>query len=469
MRAGATAATIRRMDTDLAYSGVAGQLAALRAGEITAAALLDSQLERIAALDPRLRAFRLIDEQGARAAASAADAARSRGEERALLGVPLALKDNADAEGLPTRHGLAGDPPAATADAELVARLRAAGAVFVGKTNLPELAMWPLSLAAPERRSANPWDTNRSPGGSSSGSAAAVAAGLVAGATATDGGGSIRVPAALCGLVGLKTTRGAVSLAPVDPHWHGATSAGVLTRTVEDSALLLDAIADQPLAGDLPARVRREPGRLKVAVSVKSSLPPARPDGNARAAVDRTVELLRELGHEAVEVKPPYGMLLGALLPAYTNGVAQEAATLPRQLTLERRSRQLAAFGRRYDERALRRTGEKAERAYERLVAAWEGADAFLTPAVAKTAPRLTAMQRGGALGTFLRVNPWVAYTPVWNWTGQPALVVPAGRDDAGLPRGVQLVGKRGDDALLLQLGAQLERARPWAAERPPL
>jgi amidase len=102
-------------------------------------------------------------------------------------------------------------------------------------------------------------------------------------------------------------------------------------------------------------------------------------------------------------------------------------------------------------------------------VASWEGADAFLTPAVAKTAPRLKAMQRGGALGTFLRVNPWVAYTPVWNWTGQPALAIPAGKDKHGLPRGVQLVGKRGADALLLALGAQLERARPWGAERPPL
>jgi amidase len=455
--------------SDLAYAGVTGQLAALRAGEVTAAALLESQLERIAALDPRLRAFRLLDVDGARAAAATADAARARGDERPLLGVPLALKDNADAAGLPTRHGLSGDPAPATADAALVARLRAAGAVFVGKTNLPELAMWPLSLAAAERRSANPWDTDRSPGGSSSGSAAAVAAGLVAGATATDGGGSIRVPASLCGLVGLKTTRGVVPLAPADNHWHGATSAGVLTRTVEDSALLLDVMADEPLAGDLPERVRREPGRLKVAVSVKAALPPARADKAARAALDRTVELLRELGHEVVEVKPAYGMLMSSLLPPYLNGVAEEAATLPPELKLERRSRRMAAYGRRYGEKSLRRAGEKAERGYERIVSSWQGADVLLTPAVAAGAPRLSAMQRGGAVGTFLRVNPWVAYTPVWNWTGQPALVVPAGRDEDGLPRGVQIVGKRGADALLLQLGAQLERTRPWAAERPPL
>jgi amidase len=129
----------------------------------------------------------------------------------------------------------------------------------------------------------------------------------------------------------------------------------------------------------------------------------------------------------------------------------------------------MASFGGRYGTRALERSAAKAERAYERILASWAGADALLTPAVATAAPKLTAMQRSGAVSTFLRVNPWVAYTPVWNWTGQPALVIPGGRDDDGLPRGVQLVGKRGDDALLLQLAAQLERARPWAAERPPL
>jgi amidase len=243
----------------------------------------------------------------------------------------------------------------------------------------------------------------------------------------------------------------------------------VLTRTVDDSALLLDVMADAPLAGDLPERVRREPGRLKVAVATKAALPPARPDKAARSTAAATVELLRRLGHEVVEVKPPYGMLLTPLLPPYLNGIAEEAATLPPELELERRSRQMAAFGRRYGERALSRSGERAERAYERLVESWQGADVLLTPAVAARTPRLTAVQRGGAVSTFLRVNPWVAYTPVWNWTGQPALVVPAGKDGAGLPRGVQLVGERGADALLLQLGAQLERARPWAAERPPL
>jgi amidase len=244
MRTAAGRGSIARMTTtsrstfatDLAYAGVAGQLAAMRAGEITASALLELQLERIAMLDPSLHAFRLLDVEGARAAAAAADAARQRGDDRPLLGVPLAVKDNTDVAGLPTRHGLAGGAPAAAADAELVARLRGAGAVLVGKTNLPELAMWPLALSSPDRRSANPWDTDRSPGGSSGGSAAAVAAGLVAGATATDGGGSIRVPASMCGLVGLKPTRGAVSLAPLADHWHGATVAGVLTRTVEDTA-----------------------------------------------------------------------------------------------------------------------------------------------------------------------------------------------------------------------------------------
>jgi amidase len=271
----------------------------------------------------------------------------------------------------------------------------------------------------------------------------------------------------MCGLVGLKPTRGAVPLTPLETHWNGLTSAGVLTRTVEDSALMLDAIADEPLAGDLPARVRREPGRLRIAVSVKAALPPARPDRAARESVARTGELLRELGHDVVEVKPYYGLALPTFLPPYLNGVSAEAETLG--LELDRRSRRMASFGRRYGEAAVERSAGKAERAYERILESWQGADVFLTPAVASAAPKLTALQRAGALSAFLRVNPWVAYTPVWNWTGQPALAIPGGKDKHGLPRGVQLIAKRGDDALLLQLGAQLERARPWAAERPPL
>jgi amidase len=156
-------------------------------------------------------------------------------------------------------------------------------------------------------------------------------------------------------------------------------------------------------------------------------------------------------------------------LPPYLKGIADEVATLPPELELDRRSRRMASFGRRYGEAAVERSAGKAERAYERILESWQGADVFLTPAVASAAPKLTALQRAGALSAFLRVNPWVAYTPVWNWTGQPALAIPGGKDKHGLPRGVQLIAKRGDDALLLQLGAQLERARPWAAERPPL
>ena len=452
---------------DLAYAGVGGQLAAMRAGEITASALLMSQLARIEALEPDLRAFRVLDVEGARAAAADADAARARGDELPLLGVPLAIKDNADVAGLPTRHGLAGDPPPTRSDAEVVARLRAAGAVLVGKTNLPELAMWPLALAAPERRTAKPWKLDRSPGGSSAGSAAAVAAGLVAGATATDGGGSIRIPASMCGLVGLKPTRGAVPLAPLDDHWHGATAAGVLTRTVEDTALLLDVIGDEPLAGGLLERVRREPGRLRVAVSVVTALKPARADRAARESVTRTVEVLEALGHEVVEVKPAYGLPLAGLLPPYTHGVAEEAAELASELRLEPRSRRMVRFGNRYGEHAIAKARRKGEQAYERMIAAWQGADVLLTPAVAAGAPPATAFARRGALGTFLGVTPWVTYTAYWNWTGQPALSLPGGRDEDGMPRGVQVVGARGADALLLALGAQLERARPWAGDRP--
>jgi amidase len=185
--------------------------------------------------------------------------------------------------------------------------------------------------------------------------------------------------------------------------------------------------------------------------------------------VARTVETLEGLGHEVVQVTPPYGLPLVGMLPPYLHGVAEEAAGLPAELGMERRSRRMAGFGRRYGDRAIAKSWRKAEVAYERMIAAWQGADVLLTPAVAAGAPRATALERRGALATFLGVNPWIAYSAYWNWTGQPALCLPGGRDEEGLPRGVQLVGARGADALLLSLGAQLERARPWAAERPPV
>jgi hypothetical protein len=283
---------------------------------------------------------------------------------------------------------------------------------------------------------------DRSPGGSSSGSAAAVADGLVAGATATDGGGSIRIPASMWGLVGLKPSRGLVPLAPLAEHWHGLTSAGVLTRTVEDTARLLDVIAGPPAAGGLADAASGEPDRLRIGVSVVTALKPARADRAARDAVAGAADALRELGHEVVEVRPRYGVPLRDLLPVYLNGIAEEADSLPPGLALESRSRRVVRAGRRYGEGAVARSRRNAEAAYERMFGSWNGADLLLTPTVAAAAPPRDALLRRGALATFLAVNPWATYTMFWNWTGQPALSLPGARDKDGLPRGVQVIGR---------------------------
>ncbi|HET9449772.1 MAG TPA: amidase family protein, partial [Aggregicoccus sp.] len=230
-------------EEDLAFAGVAGQLAALAEGRTTSRQLVELSLARIARYDPALHAFREVWPEAARAAADAADAARASGEavHRPLLGLPVALKDAMDVAGVRVRFGTASEEPPSEEDAELVRRLREAGAVPVGLTCSPELALWPFTESRATGATRNPWDPLRQAGGSSGGSAVAVAAGLVALATATDGGGSIRIPAAACGLVGLKPTVGRVPLGSRE-HWHGMSAAGFVTRSAQDSALALDAV-----------------------------------------------------------------------------------------------------------------------------------------------------------------------------------------------------------------------------------
>ena len=206
---------------DVAYAGVLGQRSLLEDGRLTAVELLELCLARIDRLDGRLNAFRVVFRDAARSEAEAADRARASGDRRPLLGIPVAVKDNVAVAGHAPGMGTGSPEPVAGRDAEQVRRLRAAGAVVVGTTHLPELALWPFTESQTWGATRNPWSTEHTTGGSSGGSAAAVAAGLVAAATASDGGGSIRIPAACCGLVGLKPQRGRVPLAPDTEHWHG--------------------------------------------------------------------------------------------------------------------------------------------------------------------------------------------------------------------------------------------------------
>src|SRR5450759_4047083 len=282
--------------TDLAYAGIARQAELIAAGEISSAELVDLYLERIARLDPRLNAFRIVLGERARLEAEQADARRGAGDQRPLLGVPVAVKDDIDVAGEVTAFGTNAHGGPAPADAEVVRRLREAGAVIIGKTNVPELTLWPFTETATFGATRNPWDRQRAPGGSSGGSGAAVAAGLVGAALGSDGAGSSRIPAAWWGLFGLKPQRGRISLAPRRRACHGLSVNGVLTRRVVDTALFHDVASgatevdhDRAPAPAVPfsQSAATAPGRLRIAfsrrfpVGVISSL-----DGDAGRALE---------------------------------------------------------------------------------------------------------------------------------------------------------------------------------------
>src|SRR3954447_24125244 len=252
--------------TDLAFSGAAHQARLIASGEVSAREVVDAVLRRIERLAPALTPSRVVLSERAVAEAQQADARRRAGEARHLLGVPVAIKDDTDVAGVPTARGpAASDLSPRDRDAEVVRRLRAAGAVVVGKTNVPELMMWPFSESLSFGAARNPWSLEHTPGGSSGGSGGAVAAGLCAGALGTDGAGSIRIPAAFCGLVGLKPQRGRAALDPGSSRGcHGLNHAGPLARTVADTALFLDAVADGGRESGFAAAAARPPGRLRI-------------------------------------------------------------------------------------------------------------------------------------------------------------------------------------------------------------
>jgi amidase len=464
--------------TDLAYAGIARQAELIAAGEVSARELVDLYLERITRLDPRLNAFRVVLAERVRLEADQADARRGAGGERPLLGVPIAVKDDIDVAGEVTAYGTNAHGGPVRADAEVVRRLREAGALIIGKTNVPELTLWPFTETATFGATRNPWDLQRTPGGSSGGSAAAVAAGLVGAALGSDGAGSIRIPAAWCGLFGLKPQRGRVSMAPRPRAWYGLSVNGVLTRGVADTALFADvaagAIAIDRDSAPAPAvafaqAAATAPGRLRIAYSTRVPFGMlSKLDGDAGRALEETVELLRSLGHEVAERDPDYGAdAAPAVLVRYLRGAHDDAAALPHPERLERRTRAIARLGGLVPRALLERSLAGEAELTRRLNRVLEDHDVLLTPSTATPPLRIGQLQGRGALWTFNAVAGMVPYNGVWNVTGQPAASVPAGFGSDGLPRAVQLVGRANDEATLLSLAGQLEAERPWAQQRP--
>jgi amidase len=464
---------------DLAYAGIARQAELIAAGEVSSRELVELYLSRIERYNGDLGAFRVVFAERALLEAQQADARRGAGGGRALLGVPIAVKDDIDVAGELTTYGTNAVEEPARADAEVVRRLREAGAVVIGKTTVPEMTAWPFTETATFGVTRNPWDLQRAPGGSSGGSGSAVAAGLVGAALGSDGAGSIRIPAAWCGLFGLKPQRGRVSLAPRSRMWHGLSVIGLLARTVADTALFHDAAsgstdvdADHAPSPEVPfvGAAAGAPGPLRIASSHR--LPPGVLGGldpDAGRALDETVEVLRTLGHDVEERDPEYGAdAVPWVIVRYLRGIHDDVARLPHPERLERRTRALARLGGMIPPGLLARSMASEEPVAARLNAVLADHDVLITPTTATPPPRIGQLEGRGALWTLNAVASMVPFNGVWNATGQPAASVPAGFGADGLPRGVQLVGRPGAEGTLLALAAQLERERPWAQRRPP-
>jgi amidase len=464
----------------------ATELAAMvRSGEVSSRELVETSLGRIERLNPELNAFAEIDADRALAAAEAI----APGDQRPFAGVPIAIKANRPVSGLRYTIGcplLANH--VADFDHNVARRLERAGFVLVGTTTLPEYGILPVSESTLYGPTRNPWDTGRTPGGSSGGAAAAVASGMVPVAHGNDGGGSIRIPAACCGLVGLKPARGRVSLAPEIGDEPLAVD-GVLTRTVTDTAAILDVLAghetgdatwapppDEPFA----ASASREPGRLRIAVTKLPPIADALVDPVCAEATDEAAALLASLGHEVVEADPPWQVpgaseLFGAVFSihislqiVFSGMVAGREPTAedmePMSWAIYQLSQSLTAV----QGVALLAQLQNFAR---QLVTFLADYDVLLTPALAERPLPIGTLDTAAPdpMSTFTRSGLFTPFTPIFNASGQPAISVPLYEGEDGLPLAVQLVGRPVEESTLLALAAQLEAAVPWRERRAPV
>ncbi len=477
------------MKDELATLDATAQAELVRRGEVQPIELVDAAIARIEQLNPRLNAVITPTFEKARAQA------RGAVPDGPFRGVPFLLKDlGAHSAGDPFHGGMRLLRDAgwvAPHDTYFAARLRAAGFVFLGKTNTPELGLLPTTEPEAYGATHNPWDPARSPGGSSGGAAAAVASGMVPVAHATDGGGSIRIPAAHCGLVGLKPSRGRVSFGPdAGERWGGFSCENSVTHSIRDAAAILDVLAGvmpgDPYAAPSPRRpfsaeVGAAPGRLRVGLmTIAPGGMPVHP-----ACVDAAREgarLLGDLGH-AVEDSYPEALRDPEATRAFVRVVACSVARmldawgekLGRTVgaaDVEPLTWAVAELGRQASAREYLGAVEFVHAQGRRLAGWWQGGfDLLLTPTAAEPPPRLGEMASSAddPLSGFLRAAPFSTFTAPFNVSGQPAISLPLFWSADGLPIGVHLVAPYGREDLLLRVAAQLEQAKPWAARRPEI
>ncbi|UKJ64217.1 amidase [Cellulosimicrobium cellulans] len=469
---------------------------ALRTGDTSPTEVLDATLDAAASVGAEVGAFTVLTADLARTQALAAEAAlvaaRRSGDLPAapganpggvppFLGVPCPVKDLTMVEGVPIRAGSAAiDPSPAPYDDGVVTLLRAAGTVMIGKTTTPELGLPCYTEPDVGPTARTPWDLARSAGGSSGGAAAAVAARVVPVAHGSDGGGSLRIPASACGLVGLKPSRGLVSPGPYGVDGAGLATHGVLTRSVRDAAAFLDVLA-RPWPGDtFRARLAAAPSarRLRVGVLLDPVIAADAPVHPACADAARaTAELLAGLGHDVVEIPPPFGAeRWDAFAALWSVGALQAPVPPDREHLLVPLTRWLRERGRGVSGLAYATALAGVQQLTREVAAAWAGVDVVLSPTLAQP-PALVGSQRidDDPAADFAAQTAFTPWTSVWNLTGRPAISLPLGEArvaDPGhaqrtVPVGVMLGADHGDDALLLDLAAHLEDAAPWSGRRP--
>jgi amidase len=472
-------------DSDLMFRPATELAAMVRCGEVSARELVECSLARIEQLNPQLNAFVEID--GERALATAEQI--KPGDERPFAGVPIAIKNNRPVAGLRATIGcslLA--EHVADYDCNVTRRFKEAGFVIVGTTTLPEYGILPVSEARLFGPTRNPWDLQRTPGGSSGGAAAAVACGMVPVAHGNDGGGSIRIPAACCGLVGLKVARGRISAAP-ERGEAPLDVDGVLTRTVADTAAILDVLAGYEL-GDVAwapppsesfaSTAGRDPGKLRIAATTFSPIAQAAVDPICARAVADAAELLRSLGHDVEEVDPPWRIdglseLFGAVFSihialqiVYSGMVAGREPTAEDMEPMSWAIHQMTQGFNSVQGFALEIQLQALTR---QLVAFLDPYDVLLTPALAERPLPIGTLDTAAPdpMSTFNRSGLFTPFTPVFNASGQPGISLPLYQGEDGLPLGVQLVGRPAGEAALLALASQVEVAAPWAGRRAPV
>ena len=465
----------------------ATELAALvRAGEVSARELVVESLRRIDELQPTINAFAHVAHESALAAADDMDP----GDRRPFAGVPVAIKDNRSVTCMPLTMGsdVFGDF-VAQRDSYLVRRLREAGFVIVGKTSMPEMGILPTTEPRRFGPTRNPWDTERTPGGSSGGAAAAVAAGMVPVAHGNDGGGSIRIPAACCGLVGLKPARGRVSVGPDGGHSFLVCD-GMLTRSVRDTAELLDVLAGPepgdatwappPPAAGYTALAEVDPGHLRIALILEPPLEDASVDPVHVQAARDAGSLLESLGHQVEEVTPPWSGL--NLLPDFTRAFGPLVSFTTwlggrlngRETTaedVEPLTWALYERARSQDTMKYLIAENRLESVARSIVQALAPYDAVLTPVLARRPVSIGEIDGLGPdpMDKFRKSGYFTPFTAMFNVTGQPAIALPLYQGDDGLPTAVQLVGPPAREEVPLSLATQLEEAQPWADRAPAL